>query len=140
MLFFSICLLALLGLSLTTFAEPRRTTSVKPSPYAHPPVDWPDVPVHALGLFRREGRINQPLPEDRPIRRPVQRFQNFDETQSYVLNLVDPKRATPPLIALQLSEVEGPEWTDVMLDGRIVAHVATHALTARDEPRMRRAG
>ena len=138
MLFFSICLLVLLGLSLTTFAAPREMTSSLAAPYANPPRDWPDIPVEALGVFQKEGRINQTISTDRPTKRPVRRFKSFDDTQSFVLEMVDPKRTTPPLIGLQLSKRDGPDWTDVILDGHVVAHVETQALMTRPEANLAR--
>ena len=126
MVLFSICLLVLLGISLMTFAEPRKKPTSVQSKYAVPPKDWPDVPVDALSLFQPTGRINTPMPKpDRP-----KRLQSFDDTQAYVIGLVDTWKGKTPTIGLQLSVNDGPEWTDVMFDSRVVAHVRTEALTS----------
>lgn len=126
MVLFTICLLVLLGLSLLTFAEPRQKPTSVQSKYALPPKDWPDVPVDALSLFQATGRINAPMPK----RDTPKRFQSFDDTQAYVIGLVDTWKGKTPTIGLQLSANDGPEWTDIMFDGRIVAHVQTDALTS----------
>lgn len=128
MILFSICLLVLLGVSLMTFTEPRPKATSGRSAYDSPPADWPDVPVEALSLFQPKGRINQPMPKPVPPR--LRRFRTFGDTQAFVMGMVDPKRRHTPKIGLQLSEMDGPEWTDVLLDGTVVAHVQTMALTA----------
>ena len=132
MVLYSICLLVLFGLSLLSFAGPRRKPTSVQSKYASPPKDWPDVPVDALSLFQRNGRINKPMPK-KPRPR-VRRFQNFDDTQAFVIRLVDELHGQAPKIGLQLSKEDGPDWTNVTVDGRIVAHVQTSALTHGKSP------
>jgi hypothetical protein len=132
MVLFSICLLVLFGLSLLSFAGPRRKPTSDQSKYALPPKDWPDVPVSSVSLFQREGRINAPVPKKPKPR--VRRFQNFDDTQAFVIGLVDTLHGKTPKIGLQLSKENGPEWTDVTFDGCIVAHVQTSALTQGTPP------
>ena len=127
MVFVTLCALLFCGLSLGLLVAQRARNRPVASRYAAPPPDWPDIPIAALELFNPQGRINDPVPP-RPRRRPL-RFQTFKDTQSYVTSLVDPKRSNPPKIALQLSHDDGPDWTDVLLDGQVVAHVQTTALT-----------
>jgi len=132
MVLFSICLLVLFGLSLLSFARRRRKPTLGQSKYALPPKDWPDVPVDAVSLFQRNGRINRPMPTKPKPR--ARRFQSFDDTQAFVIGLVDTLHGQTPKIGLQLSKEDGPEWTDVTFDGRIVAHVQTSALTHGKSP------
>ena len=126
MLFVSICLFVLFGLSLYTFADLRRKPASCRSAYALPPADWPDVPIETLGLFRREGRINQTVV--RSSARSVVRLTSFSEAQSFVLDQVDPAKGRPPDIALRLSKTDGADWTDVVLDGRVIAQMPTSVL------------
>lgn len=136
MMLFSICLLVLFGVSLLSFAEPRRKPTSVQSKYALPPNDWPDVPVDDLSLFQQTGRINAPMP-DKP-RRGLRRFRSFEDTQAFVLGLVDTRQGRVPMIGLQLSSESGPDWTEVICDGQVVAHVCTAALTQGTSPAVAR--
>ncbi|MFP7672076.1 hypothetical protein ACG74X_01840 [Marivita sp. S0852] len=44
------------------------------------------------------------------------------------MGLVDPLGQATPKIALHLSDDEGPSWTDVMLNGDVVARIPTKEL------------
>jgi len=128
MLFLSIGLFALAGLSLMVLSRLRARTRRRPSPYRAPPPGWPRVDVGDIALFDRIGRINQPI---NCRRKPhIRRFDSFHAAQDYVIGLVDTRPMRPPQISLRLSDKDGPDWTDVMLDGAVVAHVQTTALTS----------
>jgi hypothetical protein len=128
MLFFSICLSVLFGVSLITFAKLRPKPASVRSAYGMPPADWPDVPVGSLGLFQREGRINAVL--IRPAPPKVARLYSFEEAQAFVLKRVRPGTGHIPQIALKLSDSDGPTWTDVIVDGCVIAHMPTAVLAA----------
>lgn len=126
MLVFTLSLLGLVGLSLLTFLAPAPIRVPGRAKYTLPPADWPDIPIASLGVFRASGRINQP--GVRPL--PPIRLASFDAAQDHVLGLVNPSATDPPRIALRLS-VDGPDWTDVLLNDICVAQVATGGLIAR---------
>lgn len=128
MLLFSICLLGLFGVSLFTVAEWRRKPASVRSAYASPPADWPDVPVSALGLFRREGRINRRVVRSSPP--PVPRLTSLQDAQAMVLARVGAGCDGLPRIALRLSVADGPSWTDLMLDDVVVARLPTRSLSS----------
>ncbi|MFP7569708.1 hypothetical protein [Marivita sp. S2033] len=126
MIYFSLCLLGLFCFSRITFAEPRRAAVLDRSVYRTPPPDWPDVPITSLGLFQPLGRINT------PVMQPIlpTRLYSFEEAQDFVLQQADLASSRAPEITLRLSELGGPEWTDILLDGEVRAQVSTAELTS----------
>lgn len=128
---FSIGLSLLLGLSLLVFAAVRRKIVPVGSARALPPADWPDVPIASLGLFRREGRINQTV--DRPFPPPPRRLETFEETQDFVRQWIGTGHSGPGRITLRLATLDGPAWTEVLVDGCVIAQLPTAALTRRSE-------
>ncbi|MCK0150259.1 hypothetical protein MWU54_09520 [Marivita sp. S6314] len=134
MFFLTICLLCLLGVSLFVFAGSRKKPTSVRSAYGSPPVGWPDVPVSALGLFQREGRINAlphtPAKSRLPcaIREGPPRVNSFRDAQTLLVGMVNPRSNHTPKIGLKLSAQDGPDWTDVFFDGDIVARIPTQEL------------
>lgn len=126
MLLFLCVLVGLFGVSLLTWGASRRATTLERGSYGKPPADWPDIPVEALGLFRRSGLINQPCARSAV---PV-RVTSFEAAQQQVLAYVRPTGSDPPHIALRLSD-GGSDWTDVLIDGALVVQVPTATLVAR---------
>jgi len=149
MALFSLSLAGLFGRPFWAGRRPLPGKRQVPSRDLTPPPGWPDVPVDALGLFQREGRINAPMDhaETRGLHtasarswpcaasagRP-QRVDTVDAAQDVLLSRVDPGHAHVPQVSLRLSEHEH-DWTDVLLDGAVIVQVPTAALRARAAPR-----
>lgn len=116
-------LIAILGVSLGALVRWSKGSQATRYSYVQPPPHWPDIPVDGLGVFQRTGRINQarigaPLPP---------RVTSFYAAQDMLLAQVLPSSGPCPAIALRLS-IDGPDWTDVELDGTVIAQVPTRAL------------
>ena len=128
-MFLLLALFGLSGVSLLTFLVPfpqgRQTRDSGRAVYASPPADWPDIPVAALRLFDRAGQINTPV----LIARPPVRVTSFAAAQDILLAQVRSRSADRPEIALRLSPDDGG-WTDVLLDGAVLAQVPTSAMIA----------
>lgn len=152
MALFSLSLAGLFGMPFRAGRRPIPGKRRGRSRDRKPPPGWPDIPVDALGLFQREGRINaptdradrrgmhKPSARSRPSRpcaasasRPL-RVDTFDAAQDVVLSRVDPGHPHMPQISLRLSERDR-DWTDVLLDGAVIVQVPTAALRARATPR-----
>src|SRR6056297_257709 len=116
-MFLLLALFGLTGVSLLTFLVPfpqgRQTRDSGRAVYASPPADWPDIPVAALRL----------------IARPPVRVTSFAAAQDILLAQVRSRSADRPEIALRLSPDDGG-WTDVLLDGAVLAQVPTSAMIA----------
>lgn len=90
------------------------------------PVDWPDVPINAIGLFRRTGRIHQK--GSRP-RSPV-RLASYEDVEEFLCAQTSLLAGHPPKITLRLCGGE-PDWTQVLMDGACLAQVPTAKLVAK---------
>ena len=64
------------------------------------------------------------------------RAATFEDAQNLLMDMVDPTARETPEIRLELSSEDGPEWTDVRLDGRVVVQIPTRVLA----PNSRRTG
>lgn len=133
MLLITICLCCLLGVSLFAAVGRRRPLQSVRSAYATAPADWPDIPVAALGLFRRDGRINHPVVRSTPP--PVPRLRSFNEAQAFVLDRIGIPDGPMPRIVLRLSEYDGPTWTEIVIGDAAIAQLPTAALTGRGDVR-----
>lgn len=116
---------------------------------ARDPGPWPQVPVSALSLFHRQGRINaltEPGPAN-PAAGPAAypapsgakappatpkplRVADFDEAQDLLVVLVEKRGGRMPRLDLRLSPVDGKDWTEVLVDGQVLAQVPTARLTS----------
>lgn len=90
------------------------------------PVDWPDVRIDAIGLFRRTGRIHQK--GSRP-RSPV-RLASYEDVEEFVCAQKGLVAGQPPKITLRLCGGD-PDWTEVLMDGACLAQVPTAKLVAK---------
>lgn len=91
-----------------------------------PPVDWPDVPIDTISLFRRTGRIHQSGPRPRS---PV-RLASYEDVGEFVCAQTDLVAGQPPKITLRLCAGD-PDWTEVLMDGACLAQVPTAKLVAK---------
>ena len=123
MVYFAVSLIGLFGIAGLFIAMPSRVSQRGSTRCAVD--DWPDVPVDALGLFQRVGRINQP--RARP--NVPSRVATFEAAQERLLEHVTPSISGRPNIALCLSP-EDDAWTDVLLNGALIVQVPTQALVA----------
>lgn len=94
--------------------------------YSGPPEDWPDIPVHALGLFRATGRIHQRETGQTAVRQ----VDSYDAVEALIIAHIDPNVCESPRIVLRLSP-QHAGWTDVTVNGAHLAQVPTGAMLAR---------
>lgn len=129
----ALCLLAVVAAGLTGGAlyaalrHGRRSGPLRRG-HAAPVSDWPDVPIDRLGLFQRRGRIHDP--GTAPAHHGPPRVSSLQEAQDAVLSRIPPSLKTLPDIGLRLSEGD-PSWTDVLINGVVVAQIPTQVIAAR---------
>lgn len=90
------------------------------------PVDWPDVPIDAIGLFRRTGRIHRN--GSRP--RSHVRLASYEDVEEFLCAQTVLVAGQPPKITLRLCGGD-PDWTEVLMDGACLAQVPTAKLVAK---------